>query len=88
MVIGNCFAGEVAPVLSLTVTPNEKVPLVVGVPLIWLVPGFSWNPGGNAPLTMVQLPYGGDPPVAVRFAEYEVPTVPPGNEFVATVGPP
>ena len=87
-IMDNCFAGEVAPVMSLTVTPNENVPLVLGVPLNWLVPGFSCNPGGVVPLTMVQLPYGGDPPVAAKFAEYEAPTVAPGSELVATVGPP
>ena len=54
MLMDNCFAGEVAPVLSLTVTPNENVPIVLGVPLIWLVPPFICNPGGDAPM-MVQL---------------------------------
>src|ERR1700674_557609 len=48
---------------SVTWTVKEKVPIAVGVPAIVPVEAFSSNPGGNEPVTTLQL-YGWVPPVA------------------------
>jgi hypothetical protein len=55
IVIDNGCAGEVLPALSFTVTLNEEVPEVVGVPLITPVEAASDNPAGSVPLLTVQL---------------------------------
>jgi hypothetical protein len=60
---------------SLTVSDAICVPAVVGVPLI--VPALPIDrPVGRALADQV---YGETPPVAARFAEYAVPTVPAGR---------
>ena len=68
----------VVPLESFTVSEAICVPAVVGVPLI-------------VPLLLIERPlgrpladqvYGELPPVAARFAEYAVPTVPAGNAVV------
>src|SRR5436189_42586 len=88
MAIESGCAGDVAPLLSLTVTLKVKgLPVaVVGVPLITPVAEFSVSPGGSDPVA-VQLPYGGVPPPAAKVAEYGTPTLPPGNDVVVTVTP-
>ena len=53
--IEKAWADEVVPVLSCTVTSNENVLAVVGVPLITPLAGFRVKPGGNVPLLTVQL---------------------------------
>jgi hypothetical protein len=64
------WAGDVTPVLSLTVTPNAKgLPLaVVGVPEMAPVAGFRLNPGGNDPDETAQLLYGAMPPLEDKLA--------------------
>lgn len=53
----------------------------VGVPVIAPVDAFSESPAGKLPLVSDQA-YGVVPPVAVRVAEYGVPTCPFGSEGV------
>ena len=55
MTIDNDFAGETAPALSLTVTPNVKVPAVRGMPRIAPLVGLSVSPPGRVPVTTSQL---------------------------------
>ena len=69
IVIDNGCAGEVLPKLSLTVTLNEAVAAVVGVPLMTPVDAARLKPAGSAPLLTVQLLYGGVPPLAIRVCE-------------------
>jgi len=69
MAMGKDAGGEVLPALSFTVTLNEKVPAVVGVPLIVPLLALKLRPAGSVPLLTVQLLYGGVPPVAVSVAE-------------------
>jgi hypothetical protein len=52
----------------------------LGVPLIAPVIDNA-SPAGKVPLVNDHL-YGADPPVAARVAEYAIPTVPPGSDFV------
>ena len=67
IVIDSGCAGEVAWVLSCTVTLKENVPmLAAGVPLITPEDEFKESPLGNAPEFTVQLLYGGVPPAADR----------------------
>ena len=49
------LAGEVAPVLSFTVTLKVEVPAVVGVPAIAPLVEFKVRPGGSDPLLTVHL---------------------------------
>ena len=63
--------------LSLTFTVNEKVPAVVGVPLI-CPPLLNVNPAGKAPELIAQL-YGVVPPVAPKLAVYGAVKVPGGS---------
>jgi hypothetical protein len=68
----------VVPLESFTVSEAIWVPAVVGVPLI--VPLLlSERPPGKLPADHA---YGELPPVAARFAEYAVPTVPAGKAVV------
>src|SRR5260370_33439917 len=68
----------VVPLESFTVSEAICVPAVVGVPLI--VPLLlSERPLGKLPADQA---YGELPPVAARFAEYAVPTVPAGKAVV------
>ena len=53
---------------SVAVTVNEKVPAVVGVPLIWPLVKLSVRPAGSAPLVTAQL-YGVVPPLAASVVE-------------------
>jgi hypothetical protein len=62
--------------VSVSVTPKEKDPAVVGVPLIAPVE-FSVRPAGR-PLVATQM-YGAVPPVAVSLVLYELPTIAPGS---------
>jgi hypothetical protein len=62
--------GAFAPVdESCTLTVNEKVPLVVGVPLINPLVD-SDNPDGNIPAATVKFVYGATPPDAVSVWLY------------------
>lgn len=70
-------AGELE---SVTLTVNEYVPAVVGVPLIW-PELLNVNPAGKLPELIDQL-YGVVPPLAASVAEYEVLATPPGSEDV------
>jgi hypothetical protein len=79
---------DFVPVLftaSFTCTVNETAPAVVGVPEINPVDAVRLNPAGSAPALTLQL-YGVVPPLACSVAEYAVPTVPPDNDVVVTVG--
>jgi hypothetical protein len=55
MVIDRACGDEVVPVLSFTVTLNEEVPAVVGVPLMTPVEAARDNPAGSVPVVTVQL---------------------------------
>ncbi len=79
--IENGCGCEVAPALSFRVTLKVKgLPsALVGVPLIAPVDAFSIKPGGSPPALTDQLLYGGVPPLAVKVAEYGVPTMPDGG---------
>jgi hypothetical protein len=68
-IIDRGCAGDVLPALSFTVTLNEEVPPVLGVPLITPVEAARLKPAGSVPLLTVQLLYGGVPPVAAKVAE-------------------
>ena len=70
---------------SFTCTVNDTVPDVVGVPEITPVDATRLNPVGSVPALTLQL-YGVVPPLACSVAEYAVPTAPPDNDVVATVG--
>jgi hypothetical protein len=59
------WAGEPA---SLTVTPNEKFPLTVGVPEITPVEGAKLSPAGRV-LEEIDHVYGEVPPVACNARE-------------------
>ena len=85
--IDNGCAADVPPKLSFTVTLNEAVAAVLGVPLITPLDAFKLKPAGSAPLLTVQLLYGGVPPVAANVWLYATPTVPPGSDVVRTDGP-
>jgi len=87
VVMPSAAGGEVAPPLSLTVTLNEELPAVVGVPPITPVEAFRDKPAGSEPLATVQLPYGGVPPAAASVCEYATPTSPLGSEAVVISGP-
>jgi hypothetical protein len=67
--------------LSVTITVNDDVAAVVGVPEITPVADPSDNPAGKLPELMLHK-YGGVPPVAARIAEYAAPTAPFGSEVV------
>jgi hypothetical protein len=65
------------PAASVARTVKLEFPTPDGVPLI--VPSAArLNPAGNEPLATTQV-YGGVPPLALRAAEYAVPTLPPGS---------
>ena len=51
-----------------TIAQVKPSPEDVGIPDIVPVAGFSVNPGGSVPPSMVQV-IGGSPPVAVSVAE-------------------
>ena len=70
---------------SVTCTVNDTVAAVVGVPEITPVDATRLNPAGNEPALIDQV-YGAVPPLACSVVEYVVPTVPPGNDVVVTVG--
>ena len=70
---------------SFTCTVNDTVPVVVGVPEITPVDATRLNPVGNEPELIDQV-YGVVPPLACSVLEYVVPTVPPDNDVVVTVG--
>lgn len=53
---------------SFTWTVNEKLPVWLGVPLIWPVEAFIVRPGGKEPEVTDQV-YGAVPPLAVNVAE-------------------
>src|SRR5580692_1748306 len=65
------------PLLSVTCTPNDCVPGVLGVPAI-APPEEIDSPPGSEP-ELIEKEYGGTPPVAATPAPYPVPTVPGGN---------
>src|ERR1051325_8842303 len=90
MAMENDCAADVAPALSLTVTLklNGLPTALVGVPLIPPVAALRLKPGGSDPATSAQLLYGGVPPPAVRVAEYNAPTAPPGRIAAVTTGTP
>jgi len=69
MVRDSGCGADVLPALSFTVTLNEEVPAVVGVPLSTTVAAASDNPAGSVPLLTVQLLYGGVPPEAASVLE-------------------
>jgi hypothetical protein len=71
-------ADAVVPLESLAVSDAICVPAVVGVPLIVPVLLIE-RPLGRA---LADQLYGETPPVAARFAEYTVPTVPAGRVVV------
>ncbi len=87
IVMDRVATGEMLPRLSLTVTPNDGAPAVVGVPLMTPLVAFRDNPAGSDPLLTVQLLYGGVPPLAPRVWEYATATSPPGSEVVKMVTP-
>jgi hypothetical protein len=70
---------------SVTCTVNDTVPAVVGVPEIAPVDATKLSPAGKVPELIDQV-YGVVPPLACSAAEYPVPTVPPDNDAVVTVG--
>src|SRR5207244_10274730 len=67
-------AVTLTPVLSVTRAMKENDPDVVGSPAI-CPEGASDNPAGSEPPSIVQA-YGGWPPVADKFCEYDTPCVP------------
>ena len=73
---GSSAVSWVGLLASLTRSVKEKVPAVVGVPVM-VFPVMS-SPAGSAPAEIVQV-YGVVPPVAVRDCEYAAPTVPFGS---------
>ena len=73
------------PLQPLTLTVNEYVAALVGVPArlseIGLLEAVIVTPAGSFPEVMVQVA-GAQPPVVVMTAEYEVFTVPFGTVVV------
>ena len=84
MVMERAFAGEIAPVLSFTVTlklnglPDDDS----GIPLIKPVAESSVKPGGRVPVDIVHTLCGGVPPLAASGVEYGTPTFPVGRLVV------
>lgn len=60
---------------SVTLTMNEEVPTVVGVPAISPVEGANAIPAGRVPEGMLHL-YGCTPPCAVKVLAYSSLTIP------------
>ncbi len=56
IVIDRLCGGDVTPALSFTVTLNDALPAVDGVPPITPVEAFSVSPAGSDPLLTVQFP--------------------------------
>src|SRR5215813_10408075 len=75
-----------APTLSAARIVKLKGPDVVGVPVMAPVPESRLSPVGNDPVT--DQARGAVPPVAATACEYNVFTVPPGNDevLIATAG--
>ena len=72
----------VPPAESVTLTVNEDVPVVVGVPEITPVDELRVKPAGSDPLAMAQVVYEPVPPEAAKVSEYALPTTPYGRELV------
>jgi hypothetical protein len=68
----------VEPCASATLTQNELVAAIVGVPVIAPVLVLRVTPAGNAP-EFVEKVYGVTPPTAEIFPEYALPTLPAGR---------
>ena len=77
---------SVRAAVSVTLTVNEEVPPVVGVPVIAPVEVFSASPAGSEPPGSIDQVVGNVPPVACKVALYETPTAPPGRLVVVIVG--
>jgi hypothetical protein len=75
----------VTPLLSVTCTVKEKVPLAVGLPLIPPVSAPSVKPVGRAPAVTTHGVYGLVPPAAVRVTPYGVPMLPFGRVGAVTM---
>jgi hypothetical protein len=69
------FADCADELASVTVTPNEKLPLAVGVPEMIPELAARLSPAGSLPVVTLQV-YGDAPPVALRVAVYAALTTP------------